>query len=72
MGKRLAFFDPESDGIHREPYDPKRGVRILSSHFNIDNLLAAHGLDLDHQSRTRLIEHVAGAFIQALPASGLS
>ncbi len=59
LGEGLAYFDPEGDGLKREPYDPKQGTRILSRHFNIDNFLAAQGLNLDHQSRTRLIEHVA-------------
>jgi hypothetical protein len=60
----LAYFDPESDGIKREPYDPRQGVRMLSEWFNIDNFLAARGLNDDHQSRTRLVEHVAVALIQ--------
>jgi hypothetical protein len=55
----LAYFDPDGDGIEREPYDPKQGLRILSRWFNIDNFLAARGLNVDHQSRARLVEHVA-------------
>jgi hypothetical protein len=30
------YFDPESDGIEREPYDQKQGLRIISHWFNID------------------------------------
>jgi integrase len=60
----LAYFDPDSDGTEREPYDPKQGLRVLSRWFNIDNFLAARGLNVDHQSRTRLVEHVAIALIQ--------
>jgi hypothetical protein len=59
----LAFLDPESDGIEREPYDPKQAVRILSRSFNIDEFLAAHGLGVDEASRIKLIEQVAIALI---------
>ena len=30
LGEGLAYFDPEGDGVKREPYDPKQGTRILS------------------------------------------
>jgi hypothetical protein len=66
----LAYFDSESDGIEREPYDPKQGLRVLSRWFNIDNFLAARGLNVDHQSRTRLVEHVAIALIQGANYEG--
>ena len=32
----LAYFDPERDGIEREPYDPRQGLRFLSRWFNMD------------------------------------
>jgi integrase len=61
----LAYFDPEGDGYHREPYDPPKGVRILSRMINIDQFLEARGLRLDEASRTKLIEEVAMALDQA-------
>ena len=64
LGDGLAYFDPEGDGVTREPYDPKQGVRILSTHFKIDDFLAARGLNLDQASRTKLIERVAFALVQ--------
>ena len=59
----LAFLDPESDGIEREPYDPKHAIRVLSRLFNIDEFLATRGLRMDEPSRIKLIEQVAMALI---------
>src|SRR5262245_21512429 len=59
----LAFLDPDSDGIEREPYDPKQAIRILAGSFNIDEFLAARGLRVDEASRIKLIEQVAIALI---------
>jgi hypothetical protein len=60
----LAYFNPEGDGIEREPYDPRQGIRTLSKHFNIDEFLVTRGLNLDQPSRTRLVERVAWALVQ--------
>jgi integrase len=64
LGDGLAYFDPEGDGIECEPYDPKHGIRILSQHFNIDEFLAAQGLNVDEPSRVKLVESVAIALVQ--------
>jgi hypothetical protein len=59
----LADFDPNGDGIEREAYDPKRGVRILSRSFDIDQFLAARGMKLDEPTRTNLVAEVAYALV---------
>ncbi len=59
----LAHFDPESDGIEREPYDPETGVRLLSKHIHIDDFLAARGLQVDEATRTKLIEQIGLALM---------
>ena len=64
LGEGLAYFDPDGDGIEQEAYDPRRGVSVLSQHFNIDDFLSARGLKLDQPSRTKLIEYVAAAPVQ--------
>jgi hypothetical protein len=63
LGEGLAYFDPDSDGTHSEPFNPKQGVRILSRQFNVDAFLAARGLSLDDATRTKLIEQVAVALV---------
>ena len=65
LGEGLAYLDPESDGIEREPYDPKQGVRILSRQFSLDHFLAARGLNLDEPTRTKLSVRVAVALVDA-------
>jgi integrase len=61
----LAYFDPEGDGVEREPYDPKRGVRELSRIFNLDLFLEQRGLQIDSESRTKLFEAVGVALMEA-------
>ena len=63
LGEGLAYFDPEGDGVEREPYDPQEGTRVLSRYFNLDAFLEAQGLNLDETCRTRLTGKVATALV---------
>ncbi|SDR63796.1 Site-specific recombinase XerD [Rhizobiales bacterium GAS113] len=61
----LAHFDETSDGVTREPYDPKTGTRELSRHFDLDQFLGARGLSLDEPSRLKLLQQLAYAQVLA-------
>jgi integrase len=63
LGEGLVYFDPDGDGVEREPYDPQEGARTLSRYFNLDAFLEAQGLNVDEPSRTKLTGKIAAALV---------